>query len=71
MDQIHHVADIAIRLSVILFMVGNLLAIGLETDVTAALTPLRDFRFLATVVARRAVTSLTLRPSCWWRLSGP
>jgi BASS family bile acid:Na+ symporter len=50
MDQIHHVADIAIRLSVILFMVGNLLAIGLETDVTAALAPLRDFRFLATVV---------------------
>ena len=51
MDEVYHVADIAIRLSVVLFMVGNLLAIGLETDVTAALAPLRDLRFLATVVA--------------------
>ncbi|HZX84282.1 MAG TPA: hypothetical protein VFF19_11995 [Reyranella sp.] len=40
-----------IRLSVVLFMVGNLLAIGLETDVAAAVAPLRDLRFLAAVIA--------------------
>jgi predicted Na+-dependent transporter len=51
MAEVYHAADIAIRLSVVLFMVGNLLAIGLETDVTAALAPLRDLRFLFTVIA--------------------
>ena len=45
-----HVADIAIRISVVLFMVGNLLAIGLETDPRAALAPLRNLRFVVAVV---------------------
>jgi bile acid:Na+ symporter, BASS family len=50
MEELLPAAEIAIRLSVILFMVGNLLAIGLETDVRAALAPLRDVRFLVIVM---------------------
>jgi predicted Na+-dependent transporter len=50
MDEIMRVAEIAIRLSVVLFMVANLLAIGLETDARAALAPLADLRFLAAVM---------------------
>lgn len=50
MEVILHIAEIAIRPAVILFMVGNLLAIGLETDGRAALAPLRDVRFLAIVM---------------------
>jgi BASS family bile acid:Na+ symporter len=50
MEVLLHAAEIAIRPSVILFMVGNLLAIGLETDVRAALAPVRDVRFLVIVV---------------------
>jgi BASS family bile acid:Na+ symporter len=49
-DEILHGAEIAIRLSVVLFMVGNLLALGLETDAAAALAPLRDARFVAAVM---------------------
>lgn len=50
MEDVLRAAEIAIRLSVVMFMVCNLLAIGLETDVNAALVPLRDLRFLATVM---------------------
>jgi len=50
MEQILGAADIAIRLSVVGFMVANLMAIGLETDARAALAPLADLRFLATVM---------------------
>ena len=51
MENVLHAAEIALRLSVVMFMVCNLLAIGLETDVKAALAALRDLRFLATVMA--------------------
>jgi bile acid:Na+ symporter, BASS family len=50
MEDALRVAEIAIRLSVVMFMVCNLLAIGLETDARAALAPLRDVRSLATVM---------------------
>jgi BASS family bile acid:Na+ symporter len=50
MEVLLHAAEIAIRPSVILFMVGNLLAIGLETDGRAALAPLRDAHFLVIVM---------------------
>ncbi len=40
MEGIQDLAEIAIRPAVILFMVCNLLAIGLETDGRAALAPL-------------------------------
>lgn len=50
MEVLLHAAEIAIRPSVILFMVGNLLAIGLETDARAALAPLRDARFVVIVM---------------------
>jgi predicted Na+-dependent transporter len=50
MQEIVGLAELAIRPAVILFMVGNLLAIGLETDGRAALAPLRDRRFLLVVM---------------------
>lgn len=50
MEGIQGLAEFAIRPAVILFMVGNLLAIGLETDGRAALAPLRDARFLVAVM---------------------
>lgn len=50
MQEIVGLAELAIRPAVILFMVGNLLAIGLETDGRAALAPLRDVRFLLIVM---------------------
>jgi BASS family bile acid:Na+ symporter len=50
MEEILNAAEIAIRPAVILFMVGNLMAIGLETDARAALAPLRDRRFLLVVM---------------------
>ncbi len=50
MEGILLLAEIAIRPAVILFMAGNLLAIGLETDGRAALAPLRDLRFLLIVM---------------------
>jgi predicted Na+-dependent transporter len=50
MNDMMDVAEIAIRVSVVLFMVANLLAIGLETDLRAALASLRNLRFVATVV---------------------
>lgn len=51
MEELFHAAELAIRPSVVLFMAGNLLAIGLETDGRAALAPLRDVRFLVVVMA--------------------
>jgi len=50
MDEVMRFADLGIRVSVVLFMVGNLLAIGLETDARAAAVPLRDGRFLGVVM---------------------
>lgn len=50
MDEVMRLADLGIRASVVLFMVGNLLAIGLETDARAASAPLRDGRFLGVVM---------------------
>lgn len=50
MKEILDIAEIAIRPAVILFMVGNLMAIGLETDARAALAPLRDRHFLLAVM---------------------
>ena len=48
MSDILQIADGALKPSVVAFMVGNLLAIGLETDVKAALAPLGDVRFVVT-----------------------
>ncbi|MCA0301697.1 MAG: hypothetical protein LCH95_04765 [Proteobacteria bacterium] len=50
MDEVMRWADLGIRISVVAFMVGNLLAIGLETDARAAAVPLRDGRFLVVVM---------------------
>jgi bile acid:Na+ symporter, BASS family len=48
MSEILQIANIVLKASVVAFMVGNLLAIGLETDLKAALTPLSDVRFVVT-----------------------
>ncbi len=48
MSEIQQVADVVLKVSVIAFMVGNLLAVGLETDLKAALAPLRNIRFVVT-----------------------
>ena len=42
------IVDAVLKVSVVAFMAGNLLAIGLETDLKAALAPLRDLRFVVT-----------------------
>ena len=48
MSQLLQAADAVLKVSVVAFMVGNLLAIGLETDLKAALAPLGDMRFVVT-----------------------
>jgi len=42
------IAEAVLKASAIAFMLGNLLAVGLEADLKAALTPLRDLRFVLT-----------------------
>lgn len=48
MSDIQQLAEVVLPVSVVAFMVANLLAIGLETDFRAALAPLRDLRFVVT-----------------------
>ena len=50
MAQVQLLAETVVHLSVVVFMVVNLVALGLEIDGTAALVPLRNLRFVATVV---------------------
>jgi predicted Na+-dependent transporter len=42
------IAEAVLKVSAIAFMIGNLLAIGLEIDLKAALAPLKDLRFVVT-----------------------
>jgi hypothetical protein len=44
------IAEAVLKVSVIAFMIGNLLAIALETDLKAALAPLSDLRFVVTAL---------------------
>ena len=48
MSDILEIAGVVLKVSVVVFMAGNLLAIGLETDLKAALAPLGDIRFVVT-----------------------
>ena len=48
MSDILSIAEALLKASAIAFMLGNLLAVGLEADLKAALTPLRDLRFVLT-----------------------
>ena len=48
MSDVLPIAEAVLKVSAIAFMIGNLLAIGLETDLKAALAPLRDLRFVVT-----------------------
>lgn len=51
LDVFHHYAAALLPLLLVLFMAGNLAAIGLELDVREALAPLRDRRFILIVLA--------------------
>lgn len=68
MEELFHAADSAIGPSVILFMVGNLFAIGLETDGRAALAPLRDVHFLMVVMAVDWLFAPALAMAIVWAL---
>ena len=50
MSDILPIAEAVLKASAIAFMISNLLAIGLETDLKAALAPLRDLRFIVTAL---------------------
>ena len=50
MSDILQIAQAVLKVSVVAFIVGNLLAIGLETDLKAALAPLGDMRFIVTAM---------------------
>jgi BASS family bile acid:Na+ symporter len=56
------IAEAVLKASVIAFMIGNLLAIGLETDVKAALAPLKDLRFVVTTT----VLGCLISPAFAW-----
>jgi len=58
-------AEGLLKASAIAFMLGNLLAIGLEGDLKAALTPLRDLRFLLTAT----LLSWLFCPAFAWLIS--
>jgi BASS family bile acid:Na+ symporter len=50
MSDLWELADLVIRPSVVVFMVANLLAIGLEIELESVVLPLRNARFVVTVV---------------------
>ena len=62
MSAILPIAEAVLKASVIAFMIGNLLAIGLETDVKAALAPLKDLRFVVTTT----VLGCLISPAFAW-----
>lgn len=65
MDQLHHHAAAMLPVSLVIFMAGNLAAIGLELDLREALAPLRDRRFILVVL----VWNCLLCPSFAWLLA--
>lgn len=68
MEQAIPLLDMAIRVSVAVFMAGNLLAIGLETEAHAAGAALRDWRYVGTVVLLDWVVSPALAVAVVWLL---
>lgn len=65
MTDIQQVVEIVLRVSVVAFMAGNLLAIGLETDLRAALAPLADVRFVVTA----ALLDIVFCPGLAWLIT--
>ena len=65
MSDILSIAEAVLKVSVIVFMIGNLLAVGLETNLRAALAPLRDLRF----VAMATLLDCLFCPALAWLLS--
>ena len=65
MSDILPIAEAVLKVSAIAFMIGNLLAIGLETDLKAALAPLRDLRFVVTAMLLDSL----LCPAFAWLIS--
>jgi len=64
-SDILSIAEAVLKVSVIVFMIGNLLAVGLETNLRAALAPLRDLRF----VAMATLLDCLFCPALAWLLS--
>ncbi len=50
LEHLHDLARAALPALLVIFMAGNLAAIGLELDVRAALAPLRNLRFVVVVM---------------------
>ncbi len=46
MDQVFNILDLALKVSLVIFMVGNLLDMGLRLKIGEALAGLRNFRFV-------------------------
>jgi predicted Na+-dependent transporter len=65
MSDIQQAVEIVLRVSVVAFMAGNLLAIGLETDLKAALAPLADVRFVVTA----ALLDVVFCPGLAWLIA--
>jgi BASS family bile acid:Na+ symporter len=63
--EIQQIAETVLRIAVVGFMAGNLLAIGLETNLRAALAPLADRRFLAVTL----LLDWLLSPAFAWLLT--
>lgn len=64
LDQLHHYAAATLSAFLVVFMAGNLAAIGLELDFRDALAPLRDSRFILVVL----VLNWVLCPAFAWFL---
>jgi BASS family bile acid:Na+ symporter len=65
MSGLQEIAETVLQVSVVGFMAGNLLAIGLETNLRAAVAPLADRRF----VAMTLLTDWLLCPVFAWLLT--
>jgi hypothetical protein len=70
LDQLHHQAAAVLPALLMIFMAGNLAAIGLDLDLREALAPLRDRRFLLVVLVWNCLLSPVSRgfspgPSRW------
>jgi BASS family bile acid:Na+ symporter len=50
LEHLHDLAKAALPALLVVFMAGNLAAIGLEVDFRAAMAPLRDLRFIVVVM---------------------
>jgi predicted Na+-dependent transporter len=65
LDQLQHCATVLLPALLVIFMAGNLTAVGLELDVRATLAPLRDRRFVLVALACNCL----LCPAAAWLIA--